>query len=143
MLESTPDDIRYTTLGDSITGGCEFAELRRSEFGRFLRHAYESAISENVALLKETPSFSSLPEATLNRLVTCSRLVSVGSGELLTREGEAIDELFVLKSGVVRLVKWLRTTETVRWPTDNGQSPFPRQPALVTRERAERSEINY
>ena len=39
-------------------------------------------------------------------------------GELLTREGDATDEMFVLKSGVVRLVKSLKTSQTFRWPTD-------------------------
>ena len=118
MLSPSPDDIRYTTLGDRSDGGCEFAVLRRFEFERCLRTTYEESIRDNVKLLQRTPSFSSLPEATLKQLVSCSRHVSLGPGELLTREGEATDELFILKSGLVRLVKSLRTRETCRWPTD-------------------------
>ena len=118
MLMPAGDDIRYTTMGDAVTGGVEFAVLRRFEFERCLRSTYEKAIGDNVRLLQSTPSFSSLPEATLKQLASCSRLVTLGPGELLTRQGEATDELFILKSGVVRLVKTLRTTETFRWPTD-------------------------
>ena len=118
MLSPSPDDIRYTTLGDRSDGGCEFAVLRRFEFERCLRTTYEESIRDNVKLLQRTPSFSSLPEATLKQLVSCSRHVSLGPGELLTREGEATDELFILKSGLVRLVKSLRTREKCRWPTD-------------------------
>jgi CRP-like cAMP-binding protein len=114
MLESSPDDIRYTTLSDAA----EFAVLRRFEFERCLRSLYEKDIAANVALLQSTPSFASLPEATLKQLVSCSRLVTLSPGELLTREGDATDEMFVLKNGAVRLVKSLKTTEKFRWPTD-------------------------
>ena len=99
MLTPAGDDIRYTTLGDSISGGVEFAVLRSGVFERCLRSTYERAILDNVRLLQSTPSFSSLPEATLKQLVSCARLVTLGPGELLTREGEATDELLILKSG--------------------------------------------
>lgn len=100
MLESAPDEIRYTTMAAS-----EFAVLRRFEFERCLRSTYEKAITENIQLLQLTPSFAGLPEATLKQLVSSSRQVTLQPGELLTREGDATDELFVLKSGAVRLVK--------------------------------------
>jgi CRP-like cAMP-binding protein len=120
MLESTPDDIRYTTLSEPA----EFAVLRRFEFERCLKSTFEKEIHANIAVLRSQPSFASLPEHTLKQLVSSSRLVSLPAGELLTREGDATDEVFVLKSGVVRLVKSLQTAETFRWPTTKRPADF-------------------
>ena len=113
MFDASSDDIRYTTLHEAA----EFAVLRQSSFERFLRNAYEKMIVANVTVLQRTPSFGNLPEGTLRQLVSSSRLVTLPPGELLTREGDATDEMFVLKSGAVRLVKSLKTTQTFRWPT--------------------------
>ena len=113
MLESAHDEIRYTTLAEPA----QFAILRRYEFERSLRLAYEKVIQANIAVLRNQPAFAQLTEQTLKQLVSCSRLVTLPPGELLAREGDSTDELFVLKSGVVRLVKSLKTSETFRWPT--------------------------
>ena len=113
MLESTPDDVRYTTLGEAA----EFAVLRSSDFDRFLKPTFEKEIQTNISVLRSQPAFAQLREQALKQLVSCSRIVSLSAGELLTREGDASDELFVLKSGIVRLVKSLHTSEIFRWPT--------------------------
>ena len=113
MLDSTPDDIRYTTLSETA----EFAVLRRFEFERSLRVTYENAMQANIEVLRSHAAFAPLPTTTLKQLVSSSRLITLPPGELLTREGDATDELLVLKSGVVRLVKNLNTSETFTWPT--------------------------
>ena len=100
MLESTPDDVRYTTLGEAA----EFAVLRSSDFDRFLKPTFEKEIQTNISVLRSQPAFAQLREQALKQLASCSRIVSLSAGELLTREGDASDELFVLKSGIVRLV---------------------------------------
>lgn len=115
MLQSVPDSVRYATAGE----GASFVVIRRFDFERCLRATYERQVADNVALLQRTPSFGSLPEATVKQLVFSSRLVTVPAGELLAREGDTTDELFVLKSGAVRLVKSLLTREVSRWPTTN------------------------
>jgi CRP-like cAMP-binding protein len=54
-------------------------------------------------LLREHPFFDGLDEATIARLEGCARNVHVRPGELLFREGDAADQLFVVRRGRVAL----------------------------------------
>ena len=113
MMDATPVDIRYTTLGDDV---CDFVVIRRFDFERCLRQTYEATIADGVALLGRSAYFALLPEPCLRSLVLSTRVVSAAAGSMLLREGDASDEFMVVLSGSVRMVKALRTASTGRWP---------------------------
>lgn len=56
-----------------------------------------------VAQLRRTPLFASCDTATLERLASTVDLVSAGPDEVIVREGEALDALYLVRSGFVKL----------------------------------------
>jgi len=59
----------------------------------------------NMATLRVIPLFKSLPDDALEELRGALRVQRMGAGEVVVREGDAADRLFVLVSGEVQVVK--------------------------------------
>jgi CRP-like cAMP-binding protein len=59
----------------------------------------------NVATLRSIPLFKSFDDATLEELRPALKVHRMGAGEVVVREGDAADRLFVLVAGEVQVVK--------------------------------------
>src|SRR5258707_12120317 len=63
--------------------------------------------SERQEFLRTIPIFAGLNEAALSELVTVAEEVSAESNEVIVREGEAGNRMFIIYSGQVEVVKYL------------------------------------
>src|SRR5260370_18395912 len=63
--------------------------------------------SERQDFLRTIPIFAGLNEAALSELVTVAEEVSAESNEVIVREGEAGNRMFIIYSGHVEVVKYL------------------------------------
>lgn len=59
----------------------------------------------NVKALKIIPIFSNLSEEILEEMRSALRVTKLESGEIVVREGDSADRLFVLVSGEVQVIK--------------------------------------
>ena len=59
----------------------------------------------NVRALRVIPLFNSLADAELEELRSALKVLKLGAGEVVVKEGDAADKLFVLVSGEVQVVK--------------------------------------
>jgi CRP-like cAMP-binding protein len=114
MVEIVPPGIQYTVVSDA---GSEFACIRKFDWERTLRQFFERQLSEYATVLSRAPAFAEWPLAALRGVVGSSRVVTAPPGALVMRQGDASDELFVVRSGEVRLLKSMLTREVARWPS--------------------------
>ena len=59
----------------------------------------------NVKALKVIPLFNCVPDEALEELRTALKVQKVGAGEVVVREGDGADKLYILVSGEVQVVK--------------------------------------
>jgi len=62
---------------------------------------------EIIGFLKEVPMFRGLPEEGLDRLVGLSRKEEYRSGEVIFREGDVGEALYIVLEGTVRISKFV------------------------------------
>ncbi len=62
-------------------------------------------LAARVAQLRATPLFADVPEAPLSKLATVATPLHLTPGEMLLREGDAADQIFVVVSGELEITK--------------------------------------
>ena len=120
QLDGTVD---YNVMYTSAHVGCTFGVLRRFEFERCLRQSFEKALESDVQLVSRIPSLVSLSPAAVRSLVLNSRSVIQPAGHVLVTEEEPSEEMYVLKSGSVRLFKTTASKSRARWPVPPPLAP--------------------
>ena len=59
------------------------------------------------SLLAQIPLFSNLPDAELDRVLASLEVKELQAGEILFREGDPSEHLYVVVSGVLLVLPWL------------------------------------
>ena len=70
-----------------------------------LRRAFAVTNSETLAHLRSVPFFARLSDTTLTRLAARSPLASIAAQEVLFRQGETGETLYVIISGAIEIIQ--------------------------------------
>lgn len=88
------------------------AALRDFETGG-LSHVHTFELLETVLFLKQTPLFGTLPGEKLMPVAEICEIQTYEKDTVISREGEISDNLYIVKSGTIEIVKTLAGTKKV------------------------------